>query len=488
LGGYYPLIRRSTADLIISPRYHAFNIINANSDISNLKFEVTQFGKTFIEFQATQSNRKITKRFSFPENDSPYCFDINIKIEGDNKNLWITSGIPEVEITSNRATPALKYKAARGQKNIVEKISLPKTATTVSSIYPDWISNSNGFLGIILDPINEISPGYKAKNIKGNLVPTKLSVIDPDYNLYPPEKYPGYELSLPLRPSSQTTHFRVFAGPFQDKILKIVDQNYSNPREGYNPGYIGAQSFQGWFAFVSEPFAKFLFMLMQLFFKITHSWGFSIILLTVALRIMLYPLNAWSIKSNLKMQEVAPQVKALQAKYKKDPKKSQLEIMKLYKEKGANPFLGCFPILIQMPFLFGMFDLLKTTFELRGVEFIPGWINNLTAPDILFSWNRPIFFFGTQFHLLPVLLGLVMYVQQKISSKLPKDKSQMTDQQKQQLMMGTVMPFVFAVMFYNFPSGLNIYWFSSMLLGIFQQWFMMKSQKKKKKEVIKSKK
>ena len=135
------------------------------------------------------------------------------------------------------------------------------------------------------------------------------------------------------------------------------------------------------------------------------------------------------------MQQIAPQVSAIQEKYKKEPKRAQMEIMNLYREKKINPLTGCFPLLIQMPFLIGMFDLLKSAFELRGAVFIPHWIDNLTAPDVLFSWSYPLPFFGTDFHLLPLLLGAVMYYQQKMSSPLPKDKSLMTDQQKQSLFL-----------------------------------------------------
>jgi YidC/Oxa1 family membrane protein insertase len=131
-----------------------------------------------------------------------------------------------------------------------------------------------------------------------------------------------------------------------------------------------------------------------------------------------------------------------------------------------------------------MFDLLKSTFELRGVSFIPGWIDNLTAPDVVFSWNFPILFFGTDFHLLPFLLGAVMWVQQRFSTSTPKDKSLMTDQQKQQKLMGNIMTVVFTVMFYHFPSGLNIYWLSSMALGILQQWFMTRTLARKKSLVV----
>ncbi|MGZ3732377.1 MAG: membrane protein insertase YidC, partial [Parachlamydiaceae bacterium] len=302
--------------------------------------------------------------------------------------------------------------------------------------------------------------------------------VDQDYDRFQAENLPGYLLLLPYKASPKGMHLRVFAGPFSERVLKSVDAAYSDSSTGYTPDYIACQSYHGFFSFISEPFAKFLFILMKFFHAITHSWGFSIILLTVALRIMMYPLNAWSTKSMLGMQQIAPQVTAIQERHKKDPQKAQLEIMELYREKGVNPISGCIPMLIQMPFLIGMFDLLKTTFELRGASFIPGWIDNLAAPDVLFSWGTPLFFVGNQFHLLPFLLGGVMFLQQRMSSPAPANVNEMTDQQRQQRAMGTLMPVIFTVMFYHFPSGLNIYWLSSMLLGMLQQWWMQKRMAK----------
>jgi len=130
-----------------------------------------------------------------------------------------------------------------------------------------------------------------------------------------------------------------------------------------------------------------------------------------------------------------------------------------------------------------MFDLLKSVFDLRGAVFIPGWINNLTAPDVIFSWSFPIPFIGTSFHLLPVLLGITMFYQQRMNS--PKNVTTMSDQQRQQRAIGNMMAVVFTFMFYNFPSGLNLYWLSSMLLGILQQWYMNRKKHHPKIEVIK---
>ncbi len=487
LGGYYPLLRRNilTATGKIStqipPYYYAFAIFPEQKEAEFQVYQLKRFEKNLIEFELSESNRRITKTFSFPaENSAPYCFDLTVRVEGDSRGLFLASGIPEAELISGNFSPMLKYKITKNKKVVIENLTIPKSLTQFSLIQPDWISNGNGFFGIIIDPLLKVGSGFTAEPIPGQVVPSRLTMIDARYNLYPADRYPGYIMQLPLNPSGGTMKFRIFAGPFENATLKSVDAAYTDPVTGYHPDYVSVQGFQGFFAFISEPFAKFLFILMNFFHQITHSWGISIILLTVALRIMLYPLNNWSIKSTAKLQEIAPQVTAIQEKYKKDPKRAQLEIMSLYREKKANPFSGCLPLLIQLPFLVGMFDLLKSTFELRGVPFIPGWIDNLTAPDILFSWNYPIIFFGNQFHLLPILLGIVMYIQQKYANPSNlKVKTALTDQQRQQKFMGNIMTIVFTVMFYHFPSGLNIYWLSSMLLGILQQWWTFKRLKAK---------
>lgn len=486
LGGYYPLLRR---DLIekgqkkstrVPPRFYATNIVSEYPELAELVYEVKHFDEDSITFEATQSHRKITKTYTLKkdENAAPYTFDLAVNIEGDSRGLWLTSGVPEVEWISGGPAPALKFRITRNQKAAVENIDLPKDAITVSSVYPDWIVDSNGFFGMILDPLSKIDAGYRVQEVPGTVVPSRLVELDNVYDRFKPANMPGYMVMLPLASSGGAMEFRIFSGPFAETILKKVDAIYSDPATGYNPDYIASQTFHGWFAFISEPFAKFLFILMKFFHQLTGSWAFSIILLTVALRVMMYPLNAWSTKSMLRMQQIAPEVTAIQEKHKKDPKKAQLEIMALYRERGVNPISGCFPLLIQMPFLIGMFDLLKSTFELRGASFIPGWIDDLAAPDVLFSWNTPIFFIGNQFHLLPILLGLVMFVQQRYMSSAPKDPKLMTEQQRQQRAMGTIMTVVFAVMFYHFPSGLNIYWLSSMLLGMLQQWWTTKQMQK----------
>lgn len=485
LGGYYPLIRR---DLIqdaphktirIAPKYYAANIISEYPELAETRFTVTHFDKNSIVFEANAGQRKITKTYSIASESegAPYCIDLTIDIQGDSRGLWLTSGVPEVEWISGASAPVLKVRTTRNGKSLVESLTLPEEMMVTTSVLPDWIVNSNGFFGVILDSLTPTDLGYKAIKVSGETVPSRLVEIDQEYNKFPAEKLPGYDMMLPLKSDGGKMQFRIFAGPFSSPVLKQVDKTFSNPSTGYNPDYIASQTFHGWFTFISEPFTKMLFFFMNLFHSLTGSWGISIILLTVLLRALLYPLNSWSAKSMYQMQQIAPEVAKIQERNKKDPKKAQVEIMNLYRERGVNPLSGCLPILIQIPFLMWMYDLLKSTFELRGAAFIPGWIDNLAAPDVLFTWETPIYFIGNEFHLLPVLLGLLMFVQQRFLTPGPSDPNQMTEAQRQQRAMGSIMTIAFTFLFYHLPSGLNIYWLSSTLMGMAQQWWTQKQLK-----------
>lgn len=482
-GGYYPLLRRSLLHHgerhPIAPQFLSCNVVSEYPELAELVYQVVEFTHEKIVFQAIQPNRKITKTYRLIQ-DAPYLFELTVYIEGDRRGLWLGSGIPEVEMMSNTSSPEIQYYTTRKGKGGLEKISLPKANAALSSTTTslDWMMNSNGYLGLLIQPINEIETGYRATAIPGTVVPSRLSLLYPDQKEYAPEKHPGYEVYLPLAARNGPQTFVIYAGPFEEGTLKIAGRAVEK-EVGTNPHYTAARSFHGWFSFISKPFARVLFVVMQFFHYLTHSWGISIILLTVFLRLLLYPLNSWSIRSMRRMQKLSPRVQAIQKKYEKDAKRAQIEIMTLYREEKVNPFMGCIPLLIQLPFLIAMFDLLKSSFQLRGDSFIPGWINDLTAPDELFCWGTSIFFFGSCFHLLPFLLGGVMFLQQRLAGGKSVPTAQMTDQQRQQRAMGTMMTVVFTVMFYHFPSGLNIYWLSSSALAILQQWMTTRILDKK---------
>lgn len=461
-GGYYPLLRRG-----VSPEYYSTLVRGT----ANLSFRVSRYEAGLIQFVGSGDGYSITKTYTLPaEGNGPYCFDLKVDISGQIQSGALASGIPEAELVSGSYTPLLRVQISKGVESDVESLDLPKNGSETNTVVaPKWISNSNGFFGIILDPLSPLPVGYETTTIPGNLVPTRMAALD-----YPAKSYPAYQTLLPL--DSGTSSFRIFAGPYDETLLRELDSLYDDPSVNYNPEYTDAQVIQGWFSFISRPFTKILYLLMQLFYAITHSWGISILLLTIALRVLTYPLNSWSLRSNMKMQELAPKVKAIQERYKSDPKRMQMEIMMLYKTAGTNPMSGCIPIFLQMPFLFGMFYLLKSSFPLRGAPFVSGWINSLTEPDVLFNWGFHIPLLGSDFHLLPFLTGLAIWWQQKLTAKPPADPNKPTDAEKQAQMMGHLMPILMVVIFYNFPSGLNLYFLFSTLLGILQQKWMTKSK------------
>ena len=490
-GGYMPMLRRDLEsqkgkdNFETPPRLYGLSVVSDDEpDLAKKIYRIKSFSKDSITFELSQNHRRILKTYSFAKSegkDVPYTLNMDLQVEGDARGLFVTSGVPEVEImSSNAASPDIKYRFDRNQKTVVQNLKLPKDATTVKGVVPDWVCNANGFFGMILDPLSEIPSGFEASHIPGTTDPSRITIIDAKNNLYPAEKYPGYITKLPLKQTSKPLTFRVFGGPFDHNVLAAVDKAFENKQSGYKPDYTSAQTFKGWFTFISEPFAKFLFGIMKFFYSFTHSWGICIILLTIVLKLILYPLNNWSMRSMTRMQMVQPEVAAIKKRYAKDPKRANLEVMQLYKDKKANPMSGCLPLVIQMPFLIGMFDLLRSTFALRGASFIPGWINNLAAPDVLFSWSYPIIFFGTEFHLLPFINGALMFLQQKSSTWLNKNKVIDPETKKQSSTSGTIMTVMFFFFFYNFPAGLNLYWISSTILGILQQWIISSQINKEK--------
>lgn len=471
-GGYTPLLRRSllkedgSFSYRMPAKFYATALLSSNLETAGLSpFRVTNFTKDSI----TLSSGSVSKTYTLLE--TPYTIKLSITNSDTANRFWLSTGFPEVELVSGAYAPLLQTYTTTGKRGKVAKIALPKSTGLYETAHPTWVSSSNGFFGMILDPLSPLHDGVMTEVVSGQDIPSRLTLIDAEYNIYPASNYPGYQIFLPSQGQEQTSSWHFYAGPFDTNLLKNVDKELSSA--GENPYFSKATKIHGWFAFISEPFAKIMFVLMQFFYFITRSWGISLILIALALRIMLYPLNTWSYKSNLKAQKIGPKLTALQEKYKNDPNRQRMEMAMLYKTEKVNPLAGCLIFLIQIPFLLGVLDLLKTSFVLRGVSFIPGWIDDLTAPDALFCWTKPIFFLGSCFHLLPFILGALMYVQSKMGAK-QQGQAPVNDQQAQMQKVGSIMTIAFTFFFYSMPSGLNIYWIFSTVFGILQQWLIMR--------------
>jgi YidC/Oxa1 family membrane protein insertase len=207
--------------------------------------------------------------------------------------------------------------------------------------------------------------------------------------------------------------------------------------------------------------------LMELFYKILPNWGVSIILVTLLVKIIFFPLTLKGSIGTAKMAELQPKMAELQAKYKDKPDKLNAEMMAFYKREGYNPLSGCLPLLIQMPLFFAMYNLFNTHFDLRAAMFIPGWISDLSLPDSIFSFQA-INIFGLEFSAIR-LLPIIYLVSQLLYGKYTQSTATPGQNATQMKIMLYAMPAIFFFVLYNAPSGLLVYWITSNVLTIAQQ-------------------
>jgi YidC/Oxa1 family membrane protein insertase len=214
----------------------------------------------------------------------------------------------------------------------------------------------------------------------------------------------------------------------------------------------------GWTDIIAKP----LLYVLRFFDTYIHNYGLSIILLTILVKILFWPLTHKSYKSMKEMQKLQPRMAKLREKYKNDKQKLNQEMMALYKTYKVNPMGGCLPMIIQIPVFFALFRVLGGCIELRHAPFAL-WINDLSAPDRLFHFPFQIPFMTPPYGIpiLTLLMGASMFIQQKMTPT-PGDPAQA------KIMM--FLPIIFTFMFINFPSGLVLYWLVNNVISIGQQY------------------
>jgi len=262
------------------------------------------------------------------------------------------------------------------------------------------------------------------------------------------------------------TEERIFVGPKALDTLKTVHASLSREElarlapaaraSAEGPNLEGLVDFGKYLGFIAKP--------LFLWLKWTHdhwvaNWGWSIVILTLIINIAMFPLKWSSMKSSLKMAKIAPQIKAIQEKYKKyklsDPRRQEMnpEISALYKKEGANPVGGCIPMALQMPFLIAFYSMLGVGIELRQASYL--WINDLSSPD--------------PYHLLPIAIILTMYLLQKMTPAGGMDPVQ-------QKMMSVTMPIFLGVISWSLSAGLCVYWVLGNVIGIVQQMIVNRTK------------
>ncbi len=238
-----------------------------------------------------------------------------------------------------------------------------------------------------------------------------------------------------------------YIGPKEYKTLAAI-----------NPELTDAIEF-GWFTFLSYPFFKILMWIES----VVGNWGWAIIFFTLLVKLVLFPLSYKGMMSMQKLKDLAPKMKELRERYKDDPAKLNMKMMELYKKHNANPMGGCLPMLLQIPVFFALYRVLLNADELQGAPWIGGWIDNLAAAD--------------PYYVLPVLMGISMWVQQKITP------NNFTDPLQEKIFQ--FFPLLIALMFIimPFPSGLVLYWVVNNIFTIGQQYVINKAYQKHKATV-----
>ncbi len=250
----------------------------------------------------------------------------------------------------------------------------------------------------------------------------------------------GFEAVMDLGSGATTRTFTVYAGP-QD-YLGISELGLE----------LETAVDLGWK--LTRPLSVLTLRALVWAHGLIPNYGLVIILFSVLTKLIFYRLTHKSFSEMKRMQDLQPKLKALQEQYKNDKEALAKVQMELYKKEHVNPLGSCLPMLLQMPVFIALFQVLRTTIELRGAPFAL-WITDLSQPDTIAEIA------GFPIHVLPILMGLGMLVQQRFTSKDP-----------QQAMMGKMMPIIFTALFYNFASGLVIYWFINTVLSIVQQYYI----------------
>jgi YidC/Oxa1 family membrane protein insertase len=227
-----------------------------------------------------------------------------------------------------------------------------------------------------------------------------------------------------------------YVGPKSIDILKSADAEFAQVIDF------------GMFGVIATP----LLYVMKYFFQMVNNWGFAIILLTLLVRLLVLPFNIMSMKSMKAMQKIQPMMTSVREKFKDDPVRMNQEIMSLMKENKANPLGGCLPMLLQIPVFFALYRVIGSSIELYQSPFL-GWITDLSHHD--------------RFYVLPVLMGITMFVQQKLTP---------TNMDPAQAKIMAFLPLIFTFFMLQLPSGLTLYMFVSALFGITQQWYMLRNK------------
>ncbi|MBO4533942.1 MAG: membrane protein insertase YidC [Treponema sp.] len=426
------------------------------------------FKKNLTIKDASGKKRSYTlgKRYTFKQNE--YMFKLEILIHSNDGSDIDFNGTAYTLRTSPQIGPRFNQKQNRYENRQFLAYNGKKTKKVILSSNIEKKYEKEMLWG-----------GIAGKYFMELVIPTDASILGtPTYSaVVVKDDYANAQAMFERKGGTKDIQdsYYMYFGPREDKSLKV----YNSPdKNAWNfGGYKITEAMQssGLFSWL-EAILKWC---LEMLHKVISNWGICIIVLTLILKIFMFPLSKKQSLSSIKMQELQPKLQAIQKKYAGDQQKMQQETSKLYQEAGYNPAAGCLPMLFQFLIIIAMFNLFNNYFEFRGASFIPKWIPDLTEGDSVYTFKFNIPFLGNQLRILPII-----YVGTQILSSWISQKTNPTGGQSEKTMkfMMYGMPFMFFFIFYSAPSGLLLYWLTSNVLQVGQQFIINKMMAKKRAE------
>jgi YidC/Oxa1 family membrane protein insertase len=382
----------------------------------NLAYKRQQLGNNGVTYSYEDSEKRIFKQFDF--SGSGYEFEVLLKIENlSNSPLALKSSL----LLGTLDPAASKDRMAFHDVTAVdaEKILHPNFQKEASFNRLKFIALRDRYFCAIIEPSQLDNIGFIAKTASKE---SEVGILFPDLKIVPRGTW--------------EQKFKVYIGPQDAKTLKAVNPDWQ------------AVIYFGKFDLIAQG----LLMLLELFYNLFHSWGWVIICLSLVIYLVLYPLTMKQMNSMKEMQLLQPKVEELRLRFKDNAQQLNKEIMELYRTHKVNPFGGCLPMILQIPIFFALYQVLSRSIALKGASFL--WIKDLSEPDRLFLFPQSLPLIGNEFNILPILMAIEMFIQQKFS--MTNVNSAQAEQQK---IMLVIMPIMFGFLFYRMPSGLVLYWF-----------------------------
>ena len=433
----------------------------------------------FTNSYKTSSGQSFTIVKTYEFKDDEYLFAVNVDIVGGEGFTGLNSegyaytlayepqvGPSFTQMKNNNYDYRRVYVDAYNNKGKLKK-SMVKFSngvyTTTSQM--QWMSVTGKYFAVVAYPADN-TLAYKYTALQGSTD----TVVQTD-SIY---------VSRPATGESTSDTIYFYAGPQLKKYLGSYYSGMDNAwglRNTNLDSVMDGGSILGWL----ENILKWL---LNLLYKVIPNYGVGIILVTVIIKIVFWPLTKKGTESTAKMSALQPRMKEIQEKYKDNPQKMNQETAALYKEAGVSPLGGCLPMLIQFPILIAMYGLLNKHFELRGAMFIPGWIPDLSVPETIATLGFNIPLLGNEIHLLPILYTISMIFSMKYTQS---SQNQNASQGKGMMWFMTYgMPILFFFILYSAPSGLLLYWSSQNLLSMIQQFYTNHKLKKNPNALVKT--